>query len=216
MDNQKWILAGVAALVLFQLASLFNIGGSNGVGTPFIEDYDPFTKTYGINTQKDITTTGTLTAVAGTFSGALTGVTATLSGLLTTDAGHLKSYTNSTSTTATAQTLKLSDVQDYSTVILVPNTASDTVTFFASSTAAAWLPAAGDSQTQCWINGTTTANIFLTFADGTGVDVQVASSSATATGSFKLGPQKKGCFEYTRANSTATTFDIIASFVSFL
>lgn len=72
MDNQKWILAGVAALVLFQLASFFHIGSGGGVGTPFIEDYDPFTKTYGINTQKDITTSGTLTAVASAFSGAMT------------------------------------------------------------------------------------------------------------------------------------------------
>ena len=70
MDNNKWILAGVALLVLFQLASFFNIG-SVGVGTPNIEDYDPFIKTYGINTEKDITTTGTVTGVAGAFSGAM-------------------------------------------------------------------------------------------------------------------------------------------------
>ena len=71
MNNEKWILAGVAALVLFQVLSFFNLGSSLGVGTPNIEDYDPFIKTYGINTAKDITTTGTLTSVAGVFSGAL-------------------------------------------------------------------------------------------------------------------------------------------------
>lgn len=71
MDNQKWILAGVAALVLFQLASFFNLGAGLGVGTPNIEDYDPFIKTYGINTAKDITTTGTVTGVAAAFSGAM-------------------------------------------------------------------------------------------------------------------------------------------------
>ena len=70
MNNEKWILAGVAALVLFQVLSFFNLGSSFGVGTPFVEDYDPFIKTYGINTEKDITTTGTITGVAAAFSGA--------------------------------------------------------------------------------------------------------------------------------------------------
>lgn len=74
MDNiQKWTLAGVAVLVLFQLLSFFNIGSALGVGTPFIEDYDPFVKTYGINTTKDITTTGALTVSGATaISGATT------------------------------------------------------------------------------------------------------------------------------------------------
>ena len=75
MNNEKWILAGVAALVLFQVLSFFNLGSALGVGTPYIEDYDPFVKTYGINTTKDITTTGTVTGAASAFSGlmALTG-----------------------------------------------------------------------------------------------------------------------------------------------
>src|SRR3990167_1177208 len=128
---------------------------------------------------------------SGNWIGAITATTltaaaTTLSGLLTTDAGHIKSYTNSTTTTATAQTLKLSDVQNYSTVILTPNTASDTVTLFASSTASAWLPSAGYSQSTCFINGTTTTGINLTFAGGTGTIIQVASSSATALGSLNL------------------------------
>src|SRR3990167_1328239 len=73
MNNEKWILAGVAALVLFQVLSFFNLGSSLGVGAPNIEDYDPFIKTYGINTAKDITTSGALNvsgaaAITGTLA----------------------------------------------------------------------------------------------------------------------------------------------------
>ena len=214
MDNQKWILAGVAALVLFQLVGFF--GSSLGVGTPNIEDYDPFIKTYGINTEKDITTTGTFTGVAATLTGTLTGVAATLSGLLTTDAGTLHSYPNATSTTDTATTMFLSDFNGYDTVIMTPNTSTLTLTFPASSTIPTFLPTAGDSQRTCFINGTTTAATNIVFAGGTGTTLLVASSSATALGSLVVGPQKKGCFDFTRANATATTFDVIASFVSFL
>ncbi len=123
---------------------------------------------------------------------------------------------NSTSTSATSQTLKLSDVQGYDTVILTPNVGTDTVTFFASSTATTWLPTAGYTQNTCFYNGTTTANVNLIIAGGTGVNVQVASSSATALGSLVIGPQKQGCFTFTRGNTTATTFDISAALVTFL
>jgi hypothetical protein len=143
-----------------------------------------------------------------------TGV-AVIGGLFTDAAGILKTNTNSTSTTATSQTLALSDVQGYDTVVLTPNVGSDTVTFFASSTAATWLPTTGNSQTTCFINGTTTTGIVLTFAGGTGTKLQVASSSATVLGSTELLPQKEGCFTFTRANSTATTFDILAAYTAF-
>ena len=136
--------------------------------------------------------------------------------LMTLNAGTLHSYTNSTTTTATAQTLIVSDVQGYDTVILTPNVGSDTVTLFASTTASTWLPTAGDSQRTCFINGTTTPGINLTLAGGTGTPLLVASSSATALGSLVIGPQKKGCLDFTRGNTTATTFDIIASLTSFL
>lgn len=103
MDQQNWILkgilAGVVALLLLNGYGLF-IGG--GVGTPFIEDYDPFVKTYGINTEKDITTTGTVTGVAATFTGTATFATTTVT---TSPDGFTVGGTISTAATGTVRTL---------------------------------------------------------------------------------------------------------------
>jgi hypothetical protein len=227
-----------AAVVVVAIVAVFSVlhffkgnGGAPMLGAaqgllaenyiPYVSINTGYNSAYGITTTGALaaaatTLTGTLTGVAATLTGTLTAVAGTFSGLITDDAGILHSYTNSTTTTATSQTLKLSDVQGYDTVILTPNVGSDTVTLFASSTASTWLPAAGDSQRTCFINGTTTSAINLTFAGGTGTTLLVASSSATALGSLVIGPQKKGCFDFTRGNSTATTFDIIASFTSYL
>ncbi len=140
----------------------------------------------------------------------------TTSGIIQTDGGELHSYVNATSTTATTQTLKVSDVTAYDTVILTPNIANDTVTFFASSTASSWLPAAGDSQRVCFINGTTTANIgTITLAGGTGLKLLVSSSTTAGQGSLNIPAQKEACINFTRANSTATTFDILGALTSY-
>ncbi len=130
--------------------------------------------------------------------------------------GTLYTNTSATSTIATTQTLIVSDVQGYDTVILTPNVmGSDVITFFASSTASSWLPAAGNTQRTCFVNGTTTAQQDLVFAGGTGTKLLVASSSVSTLGSTHIAPQKMGCFIFTRGNATATTFDILASFTAY-
>ena len=153
---------------------------------------------------------------AVTLSSTLTAVAATLSGLVTTDAGELHSYAVATTTMTATENLILADVNAYDTVIVNPNVAGDTaLTFFASSTASAWLPTAGDTQRTCFVNGTTTAGTSITFAGGTGTKFLVASSSVSAVGSATIYPQKMGCFVFTRGNATASTFDILMSYTAF-
>jgi len=125
--------------------------------------------------------TGALNAAIGTFSGALTVTgTTTANSQLITNAGHLKSYTNSTSSPA-SMTLRVSDVLDYDTVLMSPTgaAAAKTFTFFASSTATDLVPTVGDMQDLCWHNATGTAATTNIFAAGTGMNLQTSSSTPT-------------------------------------
>jgi len=132
------------------------------------------------------------------------------------NAGQLKSSTNAT-TSVTTGTLRLSDVQGYDTVLLTPTgaAAAKTLTFFASSTASAWLPAAGDRQDTCFFNSTSTSGVDIVFAAGTGIDLEVASSSVSALGSLRIGPDSIGCFTFVRQPSLSASFDITAAYVAF-
>lgn len=133
------------------------------------------------------------------------------------DAGQLRSYTNATGTTATAQTLKAADILGYDTILFTPNKASVTLTLPASSTLTSLVPTAGDMAEQCWYNATTTASTNIVFAAGTGIDLKVASSTSQVGGAFDLtiAPGQMGCFKYVRKAATASTFDIIAGLVEY-
>lgn len=128
--------------------------------------------------------------------------------LATFRGGVLNSYTNSTSTSATTQTLLAADIANYSTVILTPTVGAVTLTLPASSTLATFVPTAGDRQEQCWINASSTAAATIKFAAGTGIDLEFATSS-----SLILGAGNSGCFKYIRKPATASTFDIIAQWI---
>lgn len=151
-----------------------------------------------------------------TFNGAVIfGSTITSRGITTFDAGRLDSYTNSTSTSLTSETMVAADFSGYTTVVMTPNVGNLTLTFPASSTMTTFLPAVGDTQHTCFVNGTTTANIQLILAGGTGTNLQVASSSGTVLGSTKILPGKVGCIDFVRGAQTATTFDINAALTAF-
>ena len=125
--------------------------------------------------------------------------------------GHVvNSSVNSTSTIQTAQTLVATDIATYQSVILTPNTGDLTLTFPASSTLSTFIPTAGDRTEQCWYNATTTAGIDVTFAAGTGIDLEVATTtaSALAPGVLTLFAGNHVCFTYFRQPATATAFDI--------
>lgn len=145
-----------------------------------------------------------------------------VAGLLATfDAGLTLSYTNSTSTTATAETALAADIANYSTVIMTPNTGAITVTLPASSTLSSFIPTAGDRMDQCWYNATGTAAATITFAAGAGIDLEVASSTGknaqgVASTNLTIGAGNSGCFTFIRKPANATTFDIVAELVTFV
>jgi hypothetical protein len=130
--------------------------------------------------------------------------------------GVLVGNTYATST-PTSLTIKTNDVAYYDTVIVTPTgaAADKTITFPASTTASYWLPKPGNTQRTCFFNSTTTANVNLVFAGGTGFDLEVASSSATALGASTIAPGKWGCFTFVRGPQVATKYDISALYQAF-
>ena len=159
-------------------------------------------------------TTLTITSTSA-FTGLLSAVTETLSGLLTTNGGQLRS--NSLATSTGSATMDVTYLSGYDTVVVNATGAvgAKTLTFFASSTASTWLPTAGDMQETCFLNATTAASN-LVFAAGTGIDLQVATSTSQ-TGAFDLtlSPDSTGCFKFIRKAATASAFDIEANFIEY-
>lgn len=201
--TKKQILAAVV-LVVIAIGGYFSpvVEPSFGVtGTRFPN---------GLSADSTSPVAGEVRGTTLTFTGA-----GSFGGLLTLNAGQLRSYTNSSTTVETA-TMKLSDVQGYDTVILAPTgaNANKTLTFFASSTASAWLPAAGDLQETCFLNATTGPSII--FAAGIGIDLQIASSSPLGgANDLTIAPNATACFKFIRKASTASTFDIEANLTEF-
>lgn len=168
----------------------------------------------GLSADSTSPSAGQVRGTTFTSTGAATlGSTVSAGGLVTLNAGQLKSYTNSTSTTATTQTLEVGDVLNYDTVSIVPNTGDLTLTFFASSTASTLVPTAGDMQETCIQNATTTAGIDITFAAGTGIDLKTSSSSPS---DLTIQPTDIACFKFIREVATASTFDITANMTGYV
>lgn len=211
--TSKQIALAVAAVLLIGLGFFLGrvlVSNSNpikagAIGTNPVENYIPIIKyNEGYYSELPVTTTAALT------SGALSASTGILSGLLTLDAGQLRSYTNAT-TTGTAVTLKQSDILAYDTVLMTPIVGATTVTFPASSTLTSFVPSAGDMQAQCWVNASSTSAITITFAEGTGINIQVASST-TNLGFPAIQPGGTACFNFVRKTNT----DINAAYVRYV
>jgi hypothetical protein len=150
---------------------------------------------------------GNINAVAALFSSTL-GIT----GLTTFNGPSLVSYTSATSTSATAMTLNQADLM-YSSRLVTPNVGALTYTFPATSTLTTFIPTAGDMARQCFYNATSTAAATIIFAAGTGIDLEVATSSANTGGAFDLtlGAGNMGCFDFMRKTNT----DIVAGFLEY-
>lgn len=161
-------------------------------------------------------------------AGELRGSTLTITGAATTtgkavfDGGVVHSNTNSTSTAVTAYTLVANDIAPngapYSAVVITPNGGDLALTFPASSTLAAFLPSAGDWTEQCWRNASTTSGIDITFAAGTGIDLEVATTSPSAQANAVLTvlADAGACIKYQRKPATAAAFDIAVMLTRFL
>lgn len=120
------------------------------------------------------------------------------------DAGLTKSYTNSTSTTATSETLAQSDILGYDTIFLNPTGGAVTLTLPATSTLTTLVPTAGDRQDTCIFNASSTAGINITLAAGTGIDLDIVATSTITSplGVLKIGPNNSGCLTFIRQAST--------------
>lgn len=154
---------------------------------------------HGISADSTAPSTGEVRGATLTMTGA-----ATLGGLATLNAGQLRSYTNTTSTIATTQTLVEADILNYDTVLFTPNYGHVTLTFPATSTWTNYIPTAGDMAEQCWYNTTSTASINITFAAGTGMDLQrVATSTMSGPlGILAVPTGQAVCFKFLRQTDT--------------
>ncbi len=175
------VIAGVA---VFQRTNVFGSSGpTHYQKESFLEGLYA-----GVGRVVEITRTGAVTF----------GSTLTQNGLATLNAGSIKSYTNSTTTSATTYTLTQADILHYSTILQALSGGAATFTLPATSTLTSLVPAAGDIEEQCWLP-TTSA---LTFAAGTGIDLETSSSSPT---DLTIGAGNTGCLRYIRkANSDIT------------
>lgn len=120
-------------------------------------------------------------------------------------------------TTPASMTLAAKDVRDVGSVIMFPSVGAITVTFPASSTLPNFLPVAGQRARQCWYNATTTAGINITFASGTGVDLEIASTTVlTGATSLVLNADNSACFEFQRKGGAGSSSrDFTARFLRF-
>ena len=136
--------------------------------------------------------------------------------------GSTRGFYYATSTTATTYTVTANDMvaksgAAYDTIALTPNVGDLTLTLPASSTLRHFLPKAGMTAKQCWLNASTTAGIDLTFAAGTGIDFEVASSTIVdGLPVLTVLADSKGCFDFTRKPATASAFDFNVSFTRFV
>lgn len=200
----NWINTGLIAVVLILVLIGGNQSGNFGAtGTRFPN---------GISADTTSPVSGEVRGSTLTITGAqtLTGATS-LNGLVTLNAGYNNSYVNSTSTADTTQQLVAADIIGYTSVVMTPTVGATTVTFPASSTLAAMVPAAGDWFVQCWYNATTTASQTITFAAGTGIDLQRNATTTTVGGdttAYPIDANGYACLKYFRQPATATTFDI--------
>ncbi len=125
------------------------------------------------------------------------------------NSGQYATTSNGTSITLTANEFRAwanSSIVSFTPIA----TAASTFTFPASSTVSNLVPHAGDRQSFCFRNATSTAGVQITLAGSTGINLVVASSSVSAVGSKLVNSGKVACITLIRQAPTATTFDIDA------
>lgn len=125
-------------------------------------------------------------------------------------------------TTPASATLSALETAGFSTVSFYPSVGAITLTLPASTTLGAFLgPTPGAMKRVCYYNATTTSGITITLAAGTGIDLEIASTTVTGSGpSLTLLADNTACIEYQKKSSASTTaanrFDIVARLVRFV
>lgn len=199
-ENISLVLS-VITMVLVLVFGL--VGNTNQLGG--ITNYDQVDAADGFSVDGTIVIDG-----SGNVDAPITSSTGTFTGLLQLDGGQLRSYTNSTSTTATAYTLVVADLLSYDSILMTPNTGALTLTFPASSTLSTLVPTAGDMQKTCIFNSTSTAATTITLAAGTGIDLE------SATSTLAIPANGSACLTFIRQKATASSFDITVLFDRYL
>lgn len=137
--------------------------------------------------------------------------------------GGFKITDHHSTTTPNSATLTARETAGFSTVSFFPSVGDITLTLPASTTLASLLgPGVGTMKRVCYYNATTTAGIDITLASGTGVDLEVASS--TTVGGVASAPaltifaDASACIEYQKKAGTLgnNRNDIIARLVRFV
>lgn len=189
MNNKRNLVLGAILVVLVLIAYVaYPTKQSPTAGGEIHNVAESFDEGIRVDGTERISGTGGASFTTGSFSG-----------LETTNAGTLNSYTNSTSTTATTYTLLQSDIANYDSVLMTPNTGALTLTLPATSTITTFIPTAGDMVRQCWSNATSTAAATITFAAGTGIDIATSSSTPT---DLTFSANNAACLEYVRKKNT--------------
>ncbi len=166
----------IKGIVIAAIAVLAIIGGVSGI-SKFFSSPTGLVGDASTGYPDGLTVGGGTYAVSPAL--AVTGAV-TVSGQLSGSSGIVSSTINSTSTTATSETMSATDLVGYSVISITPNTGALTVTLPASSTLSTYLPNAGDSTSFVLFNASTTALQTVTIAAGTGTLLEVASTTATA------------------------------------
>lgn len=115
---------------------------------------------------------------------------------------------NYATTTPGSATLSAKEAAGFSTVSFYPSVGDVTLTLPASTTLGAFLgPTAGSMKRVCYYNATTTTGIDITWASGTGVDLEIASttSGSNQTSVLTTLADSSVCIEYQRKSSSDST-----------
>jgi len=94
-----------------------------------------------------------------------------------------------TSTSGSATTLKESELNKFSMIVMTPNVSSFSYTLPATSTLTSLLPSPGDSKTWTLINATTTTATTLTLVKGTGWNLTGVGTDVDAIAGAAWGSQ---------------------------
>jgi hypothetical protein len=201
MTNTKKVALGVAIVAILVIGVAMGFPKSDNVGGGAHYQKESFQEGLyaGFSRQLEITRTGVIN----------TSGIANFNAGVVLNAGQLLSYTNASSSVTTG-TLKESDLLGYDTILATPTgaAATKTLTFPATSTLTSFVPNAGDRQDLCFFNATTTAATTITFAAGTGIDLETSSSTPT---DLILLADNMGCFSFLRKTNT----DIVAAFTEY-
>lgn len=122
-------------------------------------------------------------------------------GLYVLSGGFREGGISATSTTATSYTMATSDISNFQTIVLTPNTGTLTLTLPNFSVLSSLVPNVGDYFGLTLVNGTTTAGQNITFVKTQSAGVNVIDASTT----LNVVPQAQMFIDITRSTTGTTT-----------